>query len=157
MSVRVIFKKSPIFTAKKIAPVTVFQFILVWALARATKSILDLVHPSFMHLQLGYLIVHCKKFIFIVFWLCSGKANFLECKSFFFNTCYTKTLRKSLLKVFQIKIPLYNFLTGVVFNIQCIKLVIINLSKAINQVRNLRIWKFYTVKNANYKIWTKWM
>jgi hypothetical protein len=36
------------------------------------------------------------------------------------------------------KIPQYNFLSGVVFNIQCIKLVIINLPKAINQVRDLK-------------------
>jgi hypothetical protein len=53
-----------------------------------------------MHLQLGYLIVHCKKYIFIVVWLCERKANFWQCKSFFFNTFYTTTLRDSLLKVF---------------------------------------------------------
>jgi hypothetical protein len=54
------------------------------------------------------------------------------------NTLYTNTLRDSLLKVFQMKIPQYNFLSGVVVNIQCIKLVIINLPKAINQVRDLK-------------------
>jgi hypothetical protein len=37
------------------------------------------------------------------------------------------------------KIPQYNFLSGVFVIIQCIKLVIINLPKAINQVRDLKI------------------
>ncbi len=101
MSVRVIFKKSPIFTAKKIAPVPFFEFILVWALSSAKKSILDLVPSSIMHLQLGYLIVHCKKYIFIVVWLCERKANFWQCKNFFLQHFLYYHFKRQLVESFS--------------------------------------------------------